>query len=225
MTVTAAVYLRVSTDEQTVENQREPLVNACALRGWTPVFYEDVGESGAKRSRPAFDRMKADVHAGKHAAVVVAALDRLGRDTLHVLETVQGFDAAGAQVVSLREDWLQLKGPVRQLLTFIIGWVAEQERRLTIERSAAGQRRARRDGKHIGRKKLETDPKRLAAAQALRAAFIAAKGGMSVREAARRYRVSARTLARRMTTHEAAAKPPAEIPPHQNETPAAYGQD
>ncbi len=73
----AAVYLRVSTDRQTVENQRAEVEQLARARGYEPIPYEET-ESAAKR-RPVFDRMLADARAGKLGAVVIWALDRLHR--------------------------------------------------------------------------------------------------------------------------------------------------
>lgn len=213
MSSVAAVYLRVSTEEQTVENQRAPLVALCAARGWTPRFFEETG-SAAKR-RPVFESMMAAAHRGEVCAVVVAALDRLGRSMVGCVETVMALDRAGVQVVSLRDEWLQMKGPFRSLLCSIFGWVAEYERSVLIERTRAGQARARRQGKHMGRPRSESE--------GLRDAIAACQRGAAPGDAARRHKVPLRTLKRRLAAialldrfsaeDAAAAKVPPEVPP------------
>jgi putative DNA-invertase from lambdoid prophage Rac len=191
MNTTAAVYLRVSTESQTVENQRAPLVAACAARGLTPRFYEET-ESAAKR-RPVFDSMMAAAHRGDVGAVVVAALDRLGRSLAGVLDTITKLDAAGVRVVSLRESWLDTSGPHRSLLVAIFAWVAETERGVLIERTRAGIARARRQGKHIGRPRADSE-------QLRRALSLVSAGTHSPAQAADVCGVSARTLKRRLGT-------------------------
>jgi len=154
--VPAALYLRVSTDAQTNDNQRGPLADLAEARGWTPVWYEDVG-SGAVRVRPALHQLQQDARAGRLRAVAVVALDRLGRNMRDVIDVVTDLDRCGCQVLSLREPWLDTGGPARSLLLAVFGWVAEQERALLVERTRAGLARAKRQGtksgKPIGRPK------------------------------------------------------------------------
>jgi DNA invertase Pin-like site-specific DNA recombinase len=171
----AAVYLRVSCDRSTVENQRLAVEQMALARGFEAEVYEEV-ESAVKH-RPVFERMLADARAGRIQAVAVVALDRLHRSMQGAISTVLELDRLGVQVMSVREGWLDTSGPVRPLLVAIFGWVAEQERAVLIERTKAGLARARRDGKRLGR--LPASPVKVAAALAL------VEHGHSVREAAR----------------------------------------
>jgi DNA invertase Pin-like site-specific DNA recombinase len=175
-----ALYLRVSTDRQTAENQLAEVQQLVAARGFEPVIYEEV-ESAAK-ARPVLDRMLADVRAGRVHAVAVWALDRLHRSMAGAINTVLELDRLGVPVLSVREGWLDTSGPVRPLLVAILGWVAEQERTRLIERTKAGLERARREGKRLGRPRLS--PLVLAAAAA------DVDAGLSRREAARRRGIS-----------------------------------
>lgn len=186
----AAVYLRVSTDEQTVETQRAPLQRLCTSRGWTPRYFEDV-MSGTKKSRPGFDAMLAAVHRGEVKAVVVAAIDRLGRNTLHVIETVQKIAAAGCELVSERDSWLTTTGAQRDFMLTVFAGLAKFERDLLIERTRAGLARARRQGKRLGRPRADTEH--------LRRALQAVSDGVDPADAARICKVSLRTLKRRLT--------------------------
>jgi putative DNA-invertase from lambdoid prophage Rac len=181
-----AIYLRVSTDRQTVENQATEVSRLAVARGYEPVLYEEV-ESAAK-ARPVLDRMLADVRAGRAHALAVWALDRLSRSMTGAISTVLELDRLGVPVLSVREGWLDTSGPVRPLLVAIFGWVAEQERTRLIERTRAGLERARRQGKRLGRPR--TSPVLLLAAQELVGA------GMSVAEAARGKGVSRGALRR-----------------------------
>ncbi len=157
----AAVYLRVSTDRQTVENQRPEVDRVIAERGLEVVRAYEESESAVKR-RPEFDRMLADGKTGAFDVLVVWALDRFGRAAVDNLLAVRDLDAAGVTVVSAREPWLDTSGPFREPMMFLVSWLGEQERKRLIERTHAGIARARekgtKSGKAIGR------PKRLARA-------------------------------------------------------------
>jgi DNA invertase Pin-like site-specific DNA recombinase len=182
----AALYVRVSTDRQTAENQVCEVRQLALARGFDPVIYEEV-ESAAK-ARPVFDGMLADVRAGRLQAVAVWALDRLHRSMVGAIQTVLELDRLGVQVLSVREGWLDTSGPVRPLLVAIFGWVAEQERTRLIERTKAGLERARRQGKRLGRP--PASPVLLHAARDL------VKAGVPVAKAARRKGVARSTLQR-----------------------------
>ena len=107
----AAVYLRVSTDRQTAENQVAEVRQLAVARGYEPVVYEEI-ESAAK-VRPVLDRMLADLRAGRVQAVAVWALDRLHRSMTGAINTVLELDRLGVPVLSVREPWLDTSGPVR----------------------------------------------------------------------------------------------------------------
>ncbi|BDG01555.1 hypothetical protein AMOR_05510 [Anaeromyxobacter oryzae] len=142
----AALYVRVSTDRQTAENQIAEVRQLVAARGYEPVIYEEV-ESAAK-ARPVLDRMLGDVRAGRvHRGLGTGPSPPFddGRD-----QHRPRAGCLGAPVLSVREGWLDTSGPVRPLLVAIFGWVAEQERTRLIERTKAGLERARREGKAAG---------------------------------------------------------------------------
>ena len=84
-TMRAAVYARVSTADQTCENQLIELRRYCAARGWDATEYVDTGVSGAKDRRPALDRLVVDARRRKVDTVVVWRLDRLGRNLRHLI--------------------------------------------------------------------------------------------------------------------------------------------
>src|ERR1700691_3418342 len=93
----AALYLRVSTDGQTTENQRMALEAVAAQRGWSVVaVYEDAGISGAKGrdKRPGLDGMLKDASRAKFDVVMVWAVDRLGRSLTDLLDTLRDLEAA-----------------------------------------------------------------------------------------------------------------------------------
>jgi putative DNA-invertase from lambdoid prophage Rac len=146
----AAVYLRVSDDRQTVENQRADTFALARARGFTveETFEEQI--SAVKR-RPAFEGMLLQARGGRFGAVIVWALDRFGRTLQKNLKDVWSLDEAGVALLSVREPWLDTSGPTRGLLLAVFAWVAEQERTRIIERVRAFQNRRRERGEVIGR--------------------------------------------------------------------------
>ena len=147
--------------------------------------YEE--HASAAKVRPEFNRLMADAHAGKFDVVIVWALDRLGRSMTGNLNTILKLDAMGVQVISAREPWLDMGGPVRSLLIAVFGWVAEQERLRIVERTRAGLDHAKAKGIKLGRPPARID---LDAAVRLRSS------GMSLRDVARKLHVGSSTLHR-----------------------------
>lgn len=137
----AAIYTRVSTGRQAEEGyslpeQERRSVARVEHKGWTLVrTYREEGVSGAKESRPALNRMLADLD--DIDVVVVSSLDRLGRSTKHLLEMYDVFDRERVALVSLREE-IDTSTPVGRLLRTVLSAVAEFERDLGRERTSAG---------------------------------------------------------------------------------------
>jgi DNA invertase Pin-like site-specific DNA recombinase len=169
----AALYARVSTHDQTCENQLLELRRYCEARGWTTTEYVDIGVSGAKDRRPALDRLMADASA-RHVDVVVCwRLDRFGRNLRHLVTAIEELATAGVAFVSMGES-IDTASPTGRLLLGVLASFAEFERERIRERIHAGLARARRQGQKLGRKRQrigERDLERVA--------------GLSVREAAR----------------------------------------
>ena len=132
-----ALYLRVSTAEQTTAGQMPDIQALVAARGYAVVeTYEE--QASAVKTRPAYERMMADAREGKFRVLVVWALDRFGRSLAGNVNALLALDKLGVTVVSVREPWLDTAGPVRELLVAIFSWVAQQERARLIERTKAG---------------------------------------------------------------------------------------
>ena len=196
------MYLRVSTDRQTIANQAAEVSRLAAARGYELVVYEEV-ESAAK-ARPVLERLLADARTGRIQAVAVWALDRLHRSMVGAIQTVLELDRLGVQVLSVREGWLDTSGPVRPLLVAIFGWVAELERARLIERTRAGLERARREGKRLGRP--------CASPLAVAAALAQVERGASIRAAAKAAGVSERTVRRSLRRNRlASGSAPADV--------------
>lgn len=182
-----AIYIRVSTEEQTSENQLPDLHAIASTRGLTCVeIFSDV-MSGSNFKRPAFERMMRQARQGKFQVILVWAIDRLGRSMSKVIETVVELDRLGVAVVSHQEAWLDTSGPTRSLLVALFAWVAEQERARLIERTRAGLVRARAAGKTLGRPKVRLDLNELVRLR---------KAGDSITTAARKLGVGVGTVHR-----------------------------
>lgn len=149
MPVRAGLYARVSTTSQTTENQLPALRQLAEARGWDAIVFEEVGS--AVKLRPVFENMLAAARRGEIRVIAVVALDRLGRSMLGILKTVDELSRAGCAVVSLRESWMDTTGPLRDILTAITGWCAQEERRILVSRTMDGLARAKRQGKRLGR--------------------------------------------------------------------------
>jgi DNA invertase Pin-like site-specific DNA recombinase len=147
----AAIYLRVSTTDQTVENQRLAIEGWCAGHGIEIAqVYEDAGVSGAQHDRPGLDRLKADCAKRKFDVVVVWKFDRLARSVSHLLETLELLRGHGIDFVSTSEA-IDTTTALGKMCLTMVSSISEFERSLICERVKAGMQRAKKDGKHCGR--------------------------------------------------------------------------
>jgi DNA invertase Pin-like site-specific DNA recombinase len=154
--IRAAIYLLVSRDDQTTENQRLVLERVAGLRGWTIVqTYEDQGISGAKGrdQRPAFDRVLEDAVRRKFDILMVWSIDRLGRSVLHVANALAELDAAGIRLYYDREG-IDSSTPMGRAMIQMASVFGEQERSMLRSRVLAGLDRVRQQGKKLGRPKV-----------------------------------------------------------------------
>lgn len=148
------IYTRVSRADQTCENQLRDLREYCRTRGWSDVReYADHAVSGTKDRRPALDEMMAAVKARQVDVVVVAAFDRFGRSVRHLVHTLETFRDLGVEFISLREQ-IDTASPLGQAVFTIIAAIAQLERSIIVERVKAGFRRARAEGKQLGRPRV-----------------------------------------------------------------------
>jgi len=197
MLLRCAIYVRVSTDRQTCENQRPEIEQLVKARGFNVVrVYEE--QASAAKVRSEYARMMKDAKRGKFDVLVVWALDRFGRSMVGNLADVLELDRIGVQVVSVRETWLDTGGPVRNLLVAIFSWVDEQERERLVVRTKAGIAAARKRGARIGRPPARLDLDHL---RALRGE------GKSVREIAQILQVGTSTVMRHLAAAREVASP------------------
>ena len=145
-------YLRVSTDDQTTENQRRAIEARYNVSKW--FVEEGISGTTPAAQRPAMASLLNYVREGD--TVVVVAIDRLGRNTIDVLTTVEALKAKGVSVVSMREGF-DLATPAGKLMLTMLAAVAELERENIKARQIAGIERARAEGKNLGREKTIDD--------------------------------------------------------------------
>ena len=203
-----AIYCQCSTQDQTVDLQRDALREYAQVRGFeVAAEYVDAGVSGAKVKRPALDRLMADAHRRCFEAVLIWKLDRLGRSLSHLIRVVDTLSSLAVDLISLGDPGLDTTNPHGRLIFSVIGAVAEFERELIRERTRAGLASARRRGRQLGRREA------LDSAQKARARRMA-QAGQSHRQIAATLGVSKGTVGRLLSPRrpespspEAAAEP------------------
>ena len=187
----AALYMRVSTVDQHPETQTLDLRQLASQRGFEVVReYSDV-ISGAKARRPGLDQLMRDARHGHFDVVLVWAFDRIARSVRHFLEVLDELNRLNIEFISFREQ-VDTGGPLGRAMVVIIGAIAELERSLIVERVRAGMRRARLEGRHIGRQPLELDHTAILRDR---------QGGQSLGQLAKTYRVSRATIHRLLHRH------------------------
>lgn len=214
----AALYVRVSTKDQTAANQERELRRWAERLGFEVAdVYADTA-SGSRSDREALAAVLAGAHRREFDVLLLWALDRLTREgiaaTARYLEQLR---TAGVRVMSLQEAWLDTGGPVGDLLVAIFAWVAQQERRRLGERVRAGMAQARakgtRSGRPIGRPSRDVDQAEVRRRR---------EAGQSWRLIAQALKVPRRTLYRHET---AGQKPQADCaPPPPLSMPARAGR-
>lgn len=174
-------YARVSTNLQVTENQREEI--AAAGYAIAPARYieEKVSGSVAALQRPGFARLMDKMEAGD--TLVVTKIDRIGRDSIDVQQTVAMFEKAGMRLIVLQLGNLDLTSSAGALIVKVLAAMGDFEKSLIVERTLAGQARARAAGTHMGRPAKTT----YAEKQAIRAKLAS---GVTVSQAARDAKIS-----------------------------------
>jgi DNA invertase Pin-like site-specific DNA recombinase len=183
----AALYLRVSTVDQHPQTQGIDLRQFAKQRGYEIVQeYVDHGVSGTKVRRPALDQLLKDANRHKFDAVLVWSSDRLARSTKHFLQVLDELSELGIQFLSQREA-IDTEGPLGRAIVVIISAIAELERSLIVERVRAGMRRAKLEGRRLGRTPLDVD----------RTALVRDRlSGMSLTHVAKKYGLSRASVVR-----------------------------
>jgi DNA invertase Pin-like site-specific DNA recombinase len=196
----AALYLRVSTVDQHPETQVHDLRQLAQQRGYEIVREFTDRITGTRARRPGLDELLRDARRGQFQVVLVWASDRLARSVRHFLELLDEFNRLGIEFISFREN-IDTAGPLGRAIIVIVGAVAELERGLIVERVRAGMRRARLEGRHIGRRPLVID----------RAAVLRERAhGRSLTQIALTFRISRASVSRILKQSKEAVYEPEE---------------
>ncbi len=161
-----AIYARVSTTDQSPDSQLLDLRKYVLDRGWQ-IYREfvDEGISGTKDSRPALDQLMDDARKRRFDVVLVWRFDRFARSTKHLILALEEFRNVGIDFVSYQEN-IDTSSPLGSAIFTIISAVAQLERDIIAERVKAGLRRARENGKKLGRPRVTVDADKIAALRA-----------------------------------------------------------
>jgi len=152
-----AIYARVSTTDQSTESQLLDLRRYTRERSWTSFReYVDEGISGTKDSRPALNDLMNDAKKRRFDVVLVWRFDRFARSTKHLILALEEFKNLGVDFVSYQEN-IDTSSPLGSAIFTIISAVAQLERDIIAERVKAGLRRAKENGKKLGRPRTNVD--------------------------------------------------------------------
>ena len=188
-----ALYLRVSTSEQTTRNQRRELRQVAERHGWDVVAtFEDAGISGSKGrdERPGFDALMKAVARREIDMVAAWSVDRLGRSLMDLLAFLRDLHAKGVDLF-LHQQGLDTSTPSGRAMFQMLGVFAEFERAMIRERVMAGLARARSEGKQLGRRPVEQ-----AKARKVKAALALRAQGIGIRRIAREVGLGVGTVLR-----------------------------
>jgi putative DNA-invertase from lambdoid prophage Rac len=178
-------YARVSTVDQLTENQLQQITQAGYSIEPKRYVEEKVSGSVPASQRMGFKALQAKLETGD--TLVVTKLDRIGRDSIDVQQTVEWFLQQGIRLVVLQLGNLDLTSSAGALMVKMLAAVADFERELIIERTQAGQARARAAGTHMGRPSKTSPADREAIRKALQA-------GETVSSVALKYGISRATV-------------------------------
>jgi len=162
----AIAYLRVSTEEQSVQTQKIAITKWAKDHDYQMLyFFEDPAVSGKipAASRKGFQDLMEFIRLSKVEAVLVYELSRVGRTFWDTLDAIKVIEEHSPLIsCSPRESFLQMTDPsIRKLMISILTWVAEREREMLVQRTKDGMNRARIAGKEIGRPEKVIDKNNL----------------------------------------------------------------
>jgi putative DNA-invertase from lambdoid prophage Rac len=180
-------YCRVSTTDQTTQNQSIEIKAAGFTIAAQRLIEESISGSVAAKERPGFTKLIDRLESGD--ILVVTKLDRLGRNAMDVRATVEQLASLGVRVHCLALGGVDLTSPAGKMTMQVISAVAEFERDLLIERTQSGINRAKAAGKQFGRPPALTRSERAAVIDRLAA-------GTSVSELAREFKTTRQTIMR-----------------------------
>jgi DNA invertase Pin-like site-specific DNA recombinase len=184
----AAIYGRVSTNDQNVESQFCDLRSLAKARGYEIVAEYSDTISGTKAKRPGLDHLLSDARSGRFNVVFVWAFDRMARSVKHFLEVMDELNRLTIGFVSFREN-VDTDSALGRALIIIVAAISELERSLIVERVKAGMRRARLEGRQIGRARIDVNREQVVTDR---------RSGMSLSQVAKRHAISRASVCRLM---------------------------
>ncbi len=190
----AVLYLRVSTTDETTANQERELREVASRMGCEIVrIYRDHGISGARSrdGRPEFDRLLRDAAQRKFDMVMAWSVDRLGRSLQDLVGFLSELHALHIDLF-LHQQGLDTATPAGKAMFQMMGVFAEFERAMIAERVRAGLRRAKDEGKQLGRPRIASELEK----QILAALNERKRTGEGVRGIAKRFGVDPSTVQR-----------------------------
>ena len=187
MSKRCALYCRVSTPDQHLDNQLFQLRELAAKRGYTIVGeYTDKGISGTKARRPGLDALMADARRRKFDLVFVAAFDRIARSTRHFLQVLDELESFGIEFASAREA-IDTSGAMGRLFVTLIAAISALERDILRDRVRLGLARRAAMGLPLGRQPLDVPHDEIVADR---------QRGLSLTQIATKYNVSRASVVR-----------------------------
>lgn len=183
-------YCRVSTLDQTTENQVQEIIGAGFAIAPQRIVAETISGSVAALERKGFVKLLDKLESGD--VLVVTKLDRLGRNAMDVRATVERLETSGVRVHCLALGGVDLTSPAGKMTMQVINAVAEFERDLLIERTNAGIKRAKAEGKSFGRPSALSERQRNEVKDRI-------KAGVPIAQIAKDYNTSRQTIMRLRT--------------------------
>jgi len=181
------IYARVSTKDQTAENQLLDLRKYCQARGWAIVGeFVDNGISGTKENRPQLKEILTLAKRRKIDVLLVWRFDRFARSLPHLINTLEDLRARGIEFISYQEG-IDTSTAQGRMFFGIVASIAEFERSIIVERIHSGLRRAKENGIQLGRPALVKDNEK---------AFRLRQEGQSIREIGATMGIGKSTVAR-----------------------------
>ena len=182
------LYVRVSSIDQHPETQLCDLRPLATARGYEVVGQYSDTISGSKAKRPGLDQLMADARRGRFDIVLVWSFDRVARSVKHFLEVLDELNHLNIALVSFREN-IDTGGPLGRAMMVIVGAISELERSIIVERVKSGMRRARLEGRQIGRARLDVDREQV---------VFDRRSGISLTNVAKKHSISRASVCRLM---------------------------
>jgi len=183
-----ALYVRVSGIYQHPETQLCNLRPLAAARGYEIVAQYSDTICGARAKRPGLDKLMTEARRGRFDVLLVSAFDRMARSVKRFLEVLDELNHLNIALISFREN-IDTSGPLGRAMIVILAAISELERSLIVERAKSGMRRAKLEGRQIGRARLDVNRAQVVEDR---------RGGMSLTAVAKRHSISRASVCRLM---------------------------